>query len=278
VKILPDEVYRPTKLPDIETVADLEAIIDFPEIKAELRYELQKLLSQEINSREEVVYKALMLANAISKKVTSVVFKLIYNEERIVTFIDFCEQEEWLPKKTTDICREDMAKESVQEIFSLQAEIESVALTVAAFSEIFSGSGGWQSWVKLYAVDSSLRLTLSYLLSRNVVLNRAKFAQGQGVPHLGRLTSIKFIAKEHPELARLLLAYKACRKFPENKNDPNFDITSAQEEFNSRFYSDAVDAPFKSIALAGLSTLSDWINKNPVSHFSLQASQIIGLR
>lgn len=271
-------------VPDLEETVDtflgILDKIDLSSISEEAKAGIKKLQAQEINTREELVYGALTLANAISKKVSSTIFKLVYSEERILAFIDFCEQEKWLPREVADTCRDDLAKESVQEILSLQVEIECTALPIAgvlASNEIINGSHAWENWLQLYAIDSSLRFVLSYLLSHNVVQHRFRYAGGEARPHIGRFTSVQIIAQEHPELARLLHAYNRYRKVPEKQYKPDFDMATAQEKFNRRYYSDAIDRPLRSIVQAGASSLNNWANKNPVAEFSLKFGQAIGL-
>jgi len=174
VKILPDEVFRPVQLPDIETVAEV----------------------------------SLSLKNAVLENGT----QFIYDEAKFKDFLDYVENKKLGTAEDLQIAREDLEKETPQALMKLFIKTELVATPaglLAGAAEVYSGQGGV---IEVYATASIIRAVVSYKFSRGVVENRVALAAGEMVPHAGRFTVFVMLAEEHPELTRLLWAYFKCRR------------------------------------------------------------------
>lgn len=223
----------------------------------------------------ETVLQAQQAINALTKKISQTVIKrLIYDEAKFINFIKFCEAQNWITPQEAEICLNDLNKESPQEFLTLFTKTEAIAapgwMIPALYEFLLSGDN---NVAIVYAFGSIIRASGSYYLSEGVVEHRKLLAAGEAIPHIGRASLFVMLAEEHPELARMLWAYRSCRKFPEKAEKQNFELDAAYKKFKRSHRSPVLDFLIE----PGQKT-REWIASNPVLDFSLRAAQVLGLK
>ena len=219
MKILPDETTRSFRVPNVEATSE-----------------------QLLHLTEKVEIKqAQTIINHWVKKISQTVIKqLIYDEHKFINFIHFCRHQNWITKTETETCLNDLKKESPQEFLTLFTKTEAIAAPgwiLPALYELLLNADHSDPAMKaavVYAIGSMTRASGSYYLSEGVVENRKLLAVGEAIPHIGRASLFKILAKEHPELARLLWAYKNCKEIPQKAEKENFDASRAAKKFKRK--------------------------------------------
>jgi len=253
VSLKEETVFRCPRLPDLDSVND--ALQDLAE--SERITQAQKTINQLIKKISETVIK-----------------RLIYDEAKFISFIEVCRTQGWITEEEANICIEDLKKESPQEFLTLFTKTEAVAapgwMLPAIYEFLISGDN---NTALVYALGSITRASGSYYLSEGVVEHRKWLAAGEAVPHFGRASLFILLAEEHPELARMLWAYRSCRKLPQKAEKEKFSPEKAQKKFERKHQS-----PVINFLIDPKEKANEWLTKNAVLDYSFRTAQVLGLR
>jgi hypothetical protein len=253
VKIKEDPIFQRPEVPDLEAFS--EGILNIVD--------------------GEKVQKTQQAINNFTKKISQTVLKkLIYDEAKFISFIEFCQTQDWIDQAEAEKCLEDLQKESPQEFLTLFTKTEAIAapgwMLPALYEFIISGDN---NAAIVYALGSATRATGSYYLSEGVVENRKLLAAGEAIPHIGRASIFVLLAEEHPQLARMLWAYRSCRALPQKAEKETWDPEKARKKFERKHQS-----PVINFLVDPKDTTNAWLTQSAALNFSLQTAQVLGLK
>lgn len=246
--------------------------------------DLEDLSGQVVQLAEQVEIKSAQIQiNAWVKSLSDTVIKrLIYDEQKFINFIQFCQKQNWITQTEAQRCLDDLKKESPQEFLTLFSKTEAIAALgwmLPALYEFFITTDQSDPALKaalIYTIGSITRASGSYYLSEGVVENRKLLAAGEGIPHIGRVSLFIILAEEHPELARMLWAYRACRKFPQKAEKNNLQRQKAEKKFNRKHQSPVIEfiiAPKE----FSQNTLLEWQVKSKTLQVAQSVGQTLGV-
>lgn len=272
MKILPDEVYRPPQLPDLDIVATsvADALDDFDENRG------RGILPSEVYRRpESPTFEAFTDATIDAlDHLHENSAHFVYDEAKFKEFLDYLESEDLGNQSVIKTARADLERDTPQAMMNLFIKTELVATPVGVIAGIAEASSGQGGVLEVYATASIIRAVVSYKLSKDVVDHRVTLAAGEMIPHLGRFTVFVMLAEEHPELTRLLWAYRGCRKMLREKVIDNGKIETRFEKAMSSNVLEFIIGPKEFTQ----GCILKWKLNSKVLETGLGVMNIIGLR